>query len=267
MKSFTVSLVALVLAAPLAAQSVHVCVAADRTMRVEAGPSCPAGQTGLNLLLAGGGGPPPPGQDQSLIAQLNDAKKSIDFLRDRVSNLEKELAKQKDMKDMQDEHVLTAPLLVVDKSGKPIFTVTDAAFGQATIGRVHIGRGSGSNYGIWVRNAAGGAVAAMGESKAGGGAVNVNDASGVLRAELSGDGFQYKNSAGKDVVGIGLQTTNTAKSILTVTGLFQIIDEAGQKTVEAGTNSKGAGVVVVGPSYKCVPLGTLRVPDCIMGHP
>jgi len=253
---------------PAAAQSkVHVCVGADQVLRFAVG-ACPAGQASYNLLEGAvpGGGPQPPGPDQTLLNQLNDAKKSIDFLRDRVSHLENELAKQKDMKDMQDEHVLTAPLQVVDKAGKPIFTVTDAAYGQATHGRVHIGRGSAGNYGIWVTNAGDGVVAAIGEAKVGGGAINVYDPGGTLRAELSGDGFQLKNPAGTDVVSLALQSGST-KGLITLIGLLQIVNETGVQMVAAGTDPKGAGVVRVGPRSSCVPMGMLRLPDCIMGHP
>jgi len=254
---------------PASAQGnkIHVCVGADQVLRLASG-ACPAGQTSYNLMLEGTtpGGGVPPSQNQATATELNDLKKSLDFLRDRVSNLEKELAKQTDLKDMQVEHVMRAPLQVVDGSGNPIFTVTDAAYGQATHGRVHIGRGSASNYGIWVTGAGGGVVAAIGEAKVGGGAINVYDPGGKLRAELSGDGFQLKNSDGKDVVSLGLQSANPAKGLLTLTGLFQIVNEAGDEIVSAGTN-KGVGIVRVGPRAGCVPLGALRLADCIMGHP
>jgi len=245
---------------------VHVCVGADQVLRYAGGTPCPAGQASYNLALEGGP-PPPPNEDKTLANQINDLRKTVDFLRDRVSNLEKELG-NREKNPSDDEHVIRAPFQVVDKGGNPIFTVTDAAYSQATTGRVHVGRGSADNYGIWVRDASGGAVAAIGQAKTGGGAVDVNGSDGTLRVELSGQGgVRLKNAAGQDVVSFGLKAANTAKGVFQLVGLFQLFNEAGGPTlVEAGTSPKGVGVVKVGPGGTCVPIGPLRVPDCIMGR-
>src|SRR5512143_3257299 len=128
--------------------SVHVCVGVDHVLRYVPGTACPTGQASYNLSIDGSQ-PTPPDEDKTLSKEFDELKKTVDFLRDRVSNLEKESGKKHDKNDPDDEHVVRAPLLVVDKSGTPIFTVTDATYGQATVGRVHVGRGTGNNYGLW----------------------------------------------------------------------------------------------------------------------
>lgn len=151
-------------------------------------------------------------------------------------------------------------------AAKPIFTVTDAGEGTTT-GRVHVGRGGESNYGMWVRGNDGKIAAAIGEAKTGGGVVSVRDPSGRPRADLFGQGgVALYNTSGKEVVTLNLRSDNTESGLLQLRGLFQLFDAAGQTMVEAGTSPKGVGVVRVGPMAKCVPQGDLRVPDCIMGR-
>jgi hypothetical protein len=152
-------------------------------------------------------------------------------------------------------------------TGKPIFTVSDAPQEQAPIGHVHIGRGSGSNYGMWVRGNNDEIAASVSEAKSGGGLVSVRDLAGKPRAELFGPaGLSVYNPSGKEVVGLGLKSSNLDAGILELRGVFQIFDAAGETMVEAGTSPGGVGVVRVGPGTKCVPLANLRVPDCIMGR-
>lgn len=157
-----------------------------------------------------------------------------------------------------------------DAAGKPIFTVSDATSGDATVGRVHVGRGATDNYGIWIRGGAGKVAAAIGEGKTGGGVVTVSDPSGKRRADLYGQGgLAVYNTSGKEVVTLTLRSDNTESGLLQLRGIFQLSDAAGQTMAEAGTSPNGVGVVRVGPMAKCVPQGDLRVPDCIMGrsHP
>jgi len=152
-------------------------------------------------------------------------------------------------------------------AAKPIFTVTDAPEGQTTVGRVHVGRGGESNYGMWVRGEGGKIAAAIGAGKTGGGVVSVRDPAGRPRADLFGQGgVAIYNTSGKEVVTLNLRDDNTESGLLQLRGLFQLFDAAGRTMVEAGTSPKGVGVVRVGPSAKCVPQGDLRVPDCIMGR-
>jgi hypothetical protein len=245
--------------------SVHVCVGVDRVLRFTSGNNCPSGQASYNLALDGTQ-PNPPDEDKTASNQINELKKTIEFLKDRVSNLEKESNKP-DKSESGVDHIIRAPFHVVDKSGKPIFTVTDAAAAQA-IGRVRVGHGTGDNYGIWVVNAAGNTVAVISEAKDGTGAVTAYTAAGKRSAQMhGGEGFTLFGASDKSVASMGLNAGNTDRGLLQLSGIFQIFDGAGETMVEAGTSStKGVGVVRVGPGAKCVPMANLRVPDCIMGR-
>jgi len=245
--------------------SIHVCVGVDRVLRFAPGTSCPAGQASYNLALDGTQ-PNAPDEDKSLPNQINDLKKTIDFLRDRVSNLEKEVGKP-NKNESAVEHIVHAPFYVMDKSGKPIFTVTDGVGTQA-MGRVRVGRGSGDNYGVWVANAGGTPVLAFSEAKDGAGAVSAYDKDGRRSVQAhGGEGVALFSPSGKSVVGMGYNEASLERGILQLSGIFQIFDGAGQTMVEAGTTKKdGVGVVRVGPGAKCVPMGPLRVGDCIMGR-
>lgn len=247
------------------ATSVHVCVGVDRVLRFATGTACPAGQASYNLALDGTQ-PNPPDEDKTASNQINELKKNIEFLRDRVTNLEKESNKP-DKNESSVDHIVHAPFHVVDKNGKAILTVTDGPSAQA-LGRVRVGRGTGDNYGIWVATAAGIPVAVLSEAKDGAGAFTAYDKTGKRSVQgHGGEGLTLFGSSNTSVASMGLNAGNTDRGLLQLSGLLQIFDPAGQTMVEAGTSTtKGVGVVRVGPGAKCVPLGTLRVPDCIMGR-
>lgn len=256
------------LSAPAMAQgatSVHVCVGADHVLRYRPDTACPAGQESYNLALDSGQ-PTPPDEDKTLSKEIGELKKTIDFLRDRVSNLESELGKLGDKKESDVAHIVQAPFHVVDKSGKPILTVTDGAVKQAA-GRVRIGRGSGDNYGVSVANAAGTLVAGLTEALNGAGGLGVYDQAGKRSVQaIGGLGVKLYGPSDKEVGSIGFNAENRDRGVLQISGVLQLFDDAGQTMVEAGTLPIGVGVVRVGPGVKCVPMGTLRVPDCIMGR-
>ena len=247
------------------ATSVHVCVGVDRVLRFATGTSCPAGQASYNLALDGTQ-PNPPDEDKALSNEIGELKKTVEFLRDRVSNLEKESSKP-DKSEPSFDHVVHAPFHVVDKSGKAILTVTDGPSAQA-LGRVRVGRGTGDNYGIWVATAAGIPVAVLSEAKDGAGAFSAYDGTGKRSVQgHGGEGIAIFSPSNTSVASMGFNAASTDRGLLQLSGIFQIFDGAGQTMVEAGTSSsKGVGVVRVGPGATCVPQGTLRVPDCIMGR-
>jgi len=247
------------------ASSVHVCVGVDRVLRFTSGNNCPAGQASYNLALDGTQ-PNPPDEDKTASNQINELKKTIEFLKDRVSNLEKESNKPEKNESGVD-HIIRAPLHVVDKSGKAIFTVTEGGAKEA-IGRVRIGHGSGDNFGIWVATASGIPVVALSEAKDGAGSFSAYDKAGNRSVQAhGGEGFSLFSPAGKEVTSMGFNAANTDRGLLQLSGLLQIFDGAGATMVEAGTSTtKGVGVVRVGPGAKCVPMANLRVPDCIMGR-
>jgi hypothetical protein len=123
MRLTIISLTMLGVSFPLAAQvagTIHVCVSSDRVMRVEAAQTCPNGQTSYRLALAGTGGGPGATDDKSANAQVPDLKKTIDFLRESVANLQKEFAT---LEQVKAGGKVMAPFEVVDHSGKMIFRV------------------------------------------------------------------------------------------------------------------------------------------------
>lgn len=247
------------------ATSVHVCVGVDRVLRFATGTSCPAGQASYNLALDGTQ-PNPPDEDKTLSNEIGELKKTVEFLRDRVSNLEKESNKP-DKNESNSDHIIRAPFHVVDKSGKAIFTVTDEPSSQAA-GRVRIGRGSGDNYGLWLANAGGTPVAGMLESKPGAGAVVAYDQAGRRHLQMNGGGgFDLFNSNDQRVVAIGLNAENTTRAFLELSGSFTILNTAGQVVVKGGQTPQGLGEIQTGPGWKCVPYAGLKVPDCIKGLP
>jgi len=247
------------------ASSVHVCVSVDRVLRFSSGNSCPAGQASYNLALDGTQ-PSPPDEDKTVSNQIGELKKTVEFLKDRVLNLEKELAKA-DKNESSLDHIIHAPFHVVDKSGKPILTVTESPSTQAT-GRVVIGRGSGDNYGLWLANASGTPVAGVLESKPGAGAVVAYDQAGKRHVQMNGGGgFDLFNSVDQRVVAIGINAESPTRGFLELSGSFTILNTVGQVVIKAGQTLAGTGEVQTGPGWKCVPYAGLRVPDCIKGLP
>src|SRR6185369_4059478 len=120
---------AFVLARPVAqaTTSIRVCVIPDRSLHLSSGAPCPAGQASYNLALDGAL-PHAPDEDKTASAQINELKKTVDFLKTRVSNLEHELANEANAKDHLSQKVI-APFEVVDKSGRMIFRVRDDRHG------------------------------------------------------------------------------------------------------------------------------------------
>lgn len=99
----------------------HVCVGADRVVRVEPAPTCPTGQTGYRLQLA------LPGVDVAQTpndpaARLDDLKRRVDFLTQRMTDLQKDLSTAAQVRA---GGKVKAPFEVVDDAGKRIFRVFD----------------------------------------------------------------------------------------------------------------------------------------------
>ena len=245
--------------------SIHVCVGADLVLRFSPkGAACPQNQVGYDLSLDVNE-PKPPKEDEPPPKEVVELQKTVDFLRDRVSNLEKELGKH-DKNESDVAHIVRAPFHVVDKSGKPILTVTDDAVKQAT-GRVRIGRGSGDNYGVSIANPAGTLVAGLTEASNGAGGLGLYDQAGKLSVRgIGGLGVQLYSPSDKEIASFGFKDDTHDSGHLWMHGNFELVDGSGLAIVEAGTSPSGVGVVRVGPAKKCVPMATLRVPDCIIGR-
>src|SRR4029079_2276705 len=112
---------AFVLARPVAqaTTSIRVCVSPDRSLHLSSGAPCPAGQASYNLALDRAP-PHAPDEDKTASAQINELKKTVDFLKTRVSNREHELANEANAKDHLSQKVI-APFAVVDKPGRMLF--------------------------------------------------------------------------------------------------------------------------------------------------
>ena len=120
-----------------------------------------------------------------LLIRVDELSRTVDALTTRVAALEAEAAKR-EADGAQGNQRVTAPFEVVDKSGKVILSVSDGTYGDATTrGRVHIGRGTGDNYGLWIRGADGAGAVVLREQASGAGGVFVMDKKGTpLRGRM-----------------------------------------------------------------------------------
>ena len=201
----------------------------------------------------------PVGPSTSEIVELS---KTIDALNRRVAALEVELARTRTSAVAP---TVTAPFTVVNGAGTPIFTVTDAAFANATgRGRVHIGRGSSANYGMWFTTTAGVMSAQIGESKTGAGVVVLNKGATEV-VSLAEDGLITRNSAGKQIAHLGPDPTTTSRARFVLRGVLSITDENDVTVVDAGTLPDGRGAVRTWPNKECSAYAGRRSPNCLMG--
>ena len=195
-------------------------------------------------------------------SEMAELSRTIDALQRRVATLEAELGRTRATAVAP---TVTAPFTVVNGAGTPIFTVTDAAFANAGArGRVHIGRGSGANYGMWFTTAGGAMAAQVGESKTGAGVLVINKGATEI-AEITEDGFISRNSAGKQIGHFGPDPTNKARARMVVRGVLTITDENDVTMVDAGTLPDGRGAVRTWPNKECSAYRGLRSPNCLMG--
>ena len=161
------------------------------------------------------------------------------------------------------EQTVTAPFTVVNGAGTPIFTVTDRAYADASArGRVHIGRGSGANYGMWFVASSGSIAASIGESKVGSGVVIINKGADEV-AVVDADGFNVNAAGGQQVAHLGFDPTNKARARLVLRGPLSLVDEAGRTVVDAGSVGAGMGAVRAWPNANCKGGG---LPACIKGN-
>ena len=197
-------------------------------------------------------------------SEMVELSRTIDVLHRRVAALEAELERTRAAAPVAP--TVTAPFTVVNGAGTPIFTVTDGTYAASARGRVHIGRGTSTNYGMWFSKADGAVVAQVGESRAGAGMLVLNKGATEI-AELAEDGLVMRNSAGKQIAHVGPDPTNKARARLVVRGVFSITDENDVTRVDAGTLPDGRGAVRTWPNRECKAYGGLRSPNCLMGEP
>ena len=281
-----VSVVAQAIPADLLAQAskgVHVCLGTDNVLRFTPGERCPGGQRMFRLAEVEDEVGLAKERDEPTSAVVADLKSKIDFLSRRVVNLERDspdvVGDLKGKVDLLTRRVanlegetakrdpasarVTAPFEVVDRAGNPIFVVADAPHGDvARRGRFQIARAVGdNNFTMLVHNSARKSVLGLGEVSDGG-AMYIADATGATKIFGSASGG-LRLYGKPDVPSVQL-TTGPAGA-----GQLILSDEGGRRMVEAGTvpGDGGMGIVRVGPGFKCVPMASFRVGDCIRGRP
>ena len=186
--------------------------------------------------------------DTMLLVRIGELSRTIDALTSRVAALEAEAAKH-EAAPAQGNQRVTAPFEVVDKSGNAILSVSDGTYDATARGRVHIGRGTGDNFGIWVRGADGASAVVIREQASGVGGVYVMDKKGIGRVALSAEddgGVTVLNAASKEIASLGADpkakaagmlrvnnasgtaTLNVAEGDRHVSGPFAVTDKAGK---------------------------------------
>ena len=195
-------------------------------------------------------------------SELAELSRTIEALHRRVEALEAELDRTRTSAAVAP--TVTAPFTVVNGAGTPIFTVSDGTYASSTRGRVHIGRGSSANYGMWFAKADGGLAAQIGESKTGPGLLIINKGTTEV-AEVTEEGFVSRNSSGKAIVHLGPDPTNKARARLVLRGIMSITDENDVTVVDAGTLPDGRGAVRTWQNKECKSYSGLRSPNCLMG--
>jgi len=178
-----------------------------------------------------------------LLIRVDELSRTVDALRTQVAALEAEAAKR-EADGAQGNQRVTAPFEVVDKSGKVILSVSDGTYGDATTrGRVHIGRGTGDNYGLWIRGADGAGAVVLREQASGAGGVFVMDKKGIGRVSLSAEedrAITILNASSKEIVSLGPDPK--AKTA----GMLRVVDEGGSALLDVGGNGRSiAGPFVV----------------------
>jgi hypothetical protein len=121
--------------------------------------------------------------------------------------------------------------------------------------RLDLGRRPVGNYSMIIPGRSGRLAAALGESRAGTGGVQVGDASGRVKASMTladGRGYvQVQNAGGTAVVALSEGVTHA--------GLFAIGDGSGEPMVKMGVKDDRYGVVLAGPvaGFPLVPASGL----------
>lgn len=223
---------------------VRVCVGADRVLRAAPAGACPAGQTAYVLAEAGAGAVAPGGgTDANAAAQIAELKSQLKSLTQRVSDAEKEIAKSEELSAGQK---VIAPFTVVDKAGKPIFTVRDNPRGFV----MTTASGKGATYasaletgGVFKAMSADGSVQSVFGVNGQYAAVELrhND---VKRAWLALNpngktALSFSNDDGTAIAYFGLGDTGG--------GYMQLGSAGGQSAVDAGITADNRGFVIAYP--------------------
>jgi len=145
------------------------------------------------------------------------------------------------------ERNIAGPFAVTSKAGKPILSVSDASYeAEPRKGRIHVGRGSGDNYAVWLRKADGAIAGSIGEAKEGDGLITVSDKTGKLRMDVRGEkGIVLYDPSGTKPLA-SLAPNESGKAVrMKATGSVELLDAKDQVTFEAGENKQGGGLAHV----------------------
>lgn len=231
-----------------------VCVGADRVVRHAPEERCGPGFTYYLLQERALGVSGKEGENAP--ADVAELRKQIDFLRERMAQLEKHVDDELEMAGRM-SHQVMAPFEVLDKKLNPILLVTesdaDPKRGLVTIRPA----GGGQNFAVQFRTPGGTIAAQMGVGKSGAGVLIVHDESGRPRGELWGSrGLEIYNPAGHEVASLSLDNGSN--------GALQLNSSGGSVMVAAGADGP-VGTVYTGPGYLCSGNAGLRTPSCIKG--
>jgi hypothetical protein len=126
MTTFRGMVLALVSGAAVAstqAESLHVCVGADRVLRQQAGGACPSGTTSYEVSLEPDQtGMAPNAESKASAQQVDQLRLKLDILSSKLAAVQKELANVAAIKAGEK---VRAPFEIVDGTGKAIFRVRD----------------------------------------------------------------------------------------------------------------------------------------------
>lgn len=209
-------------------------------------------------------------ESRSASARIDELRRQNELLKSRIDGFEERLGLLS-AAGVQGPSRVQAPFEVVDHSGVILFKVTGELGSQVPApsrGRVQITRGSLDNFVLTFRRPDGNVSAAIAEAPNGAGSLQLRDGAANERVRLDGDGgVRLFGPNAEKVAALTFRAENTARGVLQLAGLLQILD-GGNTVVEAGTDPSGVGVVRVGPGFvTCRPYAGLRIPDCIEGRP
>ncbi len=205
----------------------------------------------LALIPAGLSAQKPKAHPKPLAAQVAD-------LQARLATLERQVAGQ---------GIIQAPFTVIDKSGKPIFQVSDNPRGFTVLGD------SGHVLLKGIALPTGGYIKTLAKDNARSAAIGAAEGEAVVALRdgetsasnrvvmvLSPDGEPSVVVLNQKHTGVIAMGTNPRGR-----GKLQIDNSAGEPRLEAGVTDADVGAVHAGPRVDCA-VTVLEVPACIAGH-
>lgn len=213
--------------------AVHVCAGTDGVLRVATSPSCAPDQTSLYLATAG---PLTPKDDK----KPDDASAA---LQKRIADLEKRVAELEEMANKGElGNRVTAPFVVTDETGRPIFEVVrDSARLYNTSRKVVAAMAAAQDGGVLMGRTSDGTAAAYLGAVSGftGLEVKVDNKARVDLGEMPTKraGLMVMNAAGEMLAAIGEGTQNE--------GLAAVLDSQGNYKAELMVTPDNKGELLI----------------------